>query len=57
MQACELRRAEPGGLPKANGLGGQIVRMLDYRGLLERFSAQAAFAFPRRLVRGDLLVG
>ncbi|HUR01064.1 MAG TPA: FAD-dependent monooxygenase [Nonomuraea sp.] len=55
MLACELRlagvrtivlekRAEPGDLPKANGLGGQIVQLLDYRGLLERFSAGSPFA-------------
>ncbi|MEU4234023.1 FAD-dependent monooxygenase [Nonomuraea sp. NPDC026600] len=57
MLACELRlagvrtivlekRAEPGDLPKANGLGGQIVQFLDYRGLLERFSAGSPFAGP-----------
>ncbi|MDT7727799.1 MAG: hypothetical protein QOI21_4375 [Actinomycetota bacterium] len=59
MLACELRlagaspvvlerRAEAGTLPKANGLVGRIVEMLDYRGLLERFKAEAAFtgAFP-----------
>ncbi|MFD1541944.1 FAD-dependent monooxygenase [Nonomuraea guangzhouensis] len=55
MLACELRlagvrtivlekRAEPGDLPKANGLGGQIIRLLDHRGLLERFSAGSPFA-------------
>ena len=48
MLACELRLAgvppvvlerlsEPSGLSKANGLVGQIVQMLDHRGLLERF--------------------
>jgi 2-polyprenyl-6-methoxyphenol hydroxylase-like FAD-dependent oxidoreductase len=57
MLACELRLAgvrpvvlerlpEPSGLPKANGLVGQIVQMLDYRGLLERFSADAPFVGP-----------
>ncbi|MBT2224809.1 FAD-dependent monooxygenase [Nonomuraea sp. NEAU-A123] len=57
MLACELRlagvrtivlekRAEPGDLPKANGLGGQIVQLLDHRGLLERFSAGSPFAGP-----------
>lgn len=30
------RRPEPTELPKANGLGGRIVDLLDYRGLLER---------------------
>ncbi|MCA2225426.1 FAD-dependent monooxygenase [Nonomuraea aurantiaca] len=55
MLACELRlagvrttvlekRAEPGDLPKANGLGGQIIQLLDHRGLLERFSAGSPFA-------------
>jgi 2-polyprenyl-6-methoxyphenol hydroxylase-like FAD-dependent oxidoreductase len=54
MLACELslcgvrpivleRRPAPGDLPKANGLVGQVVRLLDYRGLLERFRAAAGF--------------
>ena len=54
MLACELsltgvvpvvldRRAEPGELPKANGLGGQIVELLDHRGLLERLRAGSPF--------------
>jgi 2-polyprenyl-6-methoxyphenol hydroxylase-like FAD-dependent oxidoreductase len=57
MLACELRltgvrpvvlerRAEPSQTPKANGLGGQIVEMLDYRGLLDRFRAEASFTGP-----------
>jgi 2-polyprenyl-6-methoxyphenol hydroxylase-like FAD-dependent oxidoreductase len=57
MLASELRLAgvrpvvleqlpESGGLPKANGLVGQIVQMLDYRGLLERFGADAPFVGP-----------
>src|SRR5437867_6279626 len=57
MLACELRLAglhplvldrlpEPSEVPKANGLVGQIVEMLDYRGLLERFSAGAPFVGP-----------
>jgi 2-polyprenyl-6-methoxyphenol hydroxylase-like FAD-dependent oxidoreductase len=57
MLACELRLAgadpvvleclpEISQIPKGNGLIGQIVPMLDYRGLLERFSAQATFAGP-----------
>ncbi|WP_440069595.1 FAD-dependent monooxygenase [Streptosporangium sp. OZ121] len=57
MLACELRLSgahpvvlerlpEPGDVPKANGLVGQIVPMLDYRGLLERFAAGAPFAGP-----------
>ncbi|TMR24316.1 FAD-dependent oxidoreductase [Nonomuraea turkmeniaca] len=40
------RLREPGDVPKANGLVGQIVQVLDYRGLLERFSAGAQFAGP-----------
>ncbi|MEV0382104.1 FAD-dependent monooxygenase [Nonomuraea sp. NPDC050643] len=54
MLACELglagvrpivleKRAEPSELPKANGLGGQIVELLDHRGLLEPFSAGSPF--------------
>ncbi|GAB3399382.1 FAD-dependent monooxygenase family protein [Flindersiella endophytica] len=59
MLACELRlagvrpvvlerRAEPAEIPKANGLGGQIIELLDYRGLLDRFRAEASFTgrFP-----------
>jgi 2-polyprenyl-6-methoxyphenol hydroxylase-like FAD-dependent oxidoreductase len=57
MQACELalagvrpvvleERAEPSELPKANGLGGLIVQLLDYRGLLPRFTAQSPFYGP-----------
>src|ERR1700754_1739069 len=55
MLACELalsgarpvvldKRLEPSGLPRANGLAGQIVELLDHRGLLERFSAGSPFA-------------
>ncbi|TDC99724.1 hypothetical protein E1292_30925 [Nonomuraea deserti] len=55
MLACELslagarpivleKRTEPSELPRANGLGGQIVDLLDHRGLLERFSAGSPFA-------------
>jgi len=33
-------------IPKGNGLVGQIVPMLDYRGLLDRFRAHATFAGP-----------
>jgi len=57
MLACELRLcgADPvvlerlpeiSEVPKGNGLVGQIVPMLDYRGLLERFRAEATFAGP-----------
>ncbi|WP_433438073.1 FAD-dependent monooxygenase [Nonomuraea sp. CA-141351] len=55
MLACELglagarpivleKRTEPSELPRANGLGGQIIDFLDHRGLLERFSAGSPFA-------------
>lgn len=30
------RRSEPSELPRANGLGGRVVDLLEYRGLLER---------------------
>lgn len=33
-------------IPKGNGLIGQIVPMLDYRGLLERFRGEATWAGP-----------
>ncbi|MFI2214721.1 FAD-dependent monooxygenase [Streptomyces sp. NPDC020141] len=33
------RRSRRGEIPKANGLGGQILELLRYRGLLERFEA------------------
>ena len=33
-------------VPKGNGLIGQIVPMLDYRGLLHRFRAEATYAGP-----------
>jgi 2-polyprenyl-6-methoxyphenol hydroxylase-like FAD-dependent oxidoreductase len=50
MLACELRlagarplvlekRVDPSGAPRANGFSGQILRLLDYRGLLERLEA------------------
>lgn len=49
LLACELalagvqplvleRLPEPSDEPKANGMGGQVVRVLDCRGLYERFS-------------------
>ncbi|TDC80444.1 FAD-dependent oxidoreductase [Streptomyces hainanensis] len=52
MLACELslagvrpvvleRLPEPGEEPKANGLLGQVVRMVDHRGLHERLGGQA----------------
>jgi 2-polyprenyl-6-methoxyphenol hydroxylase-like FAD-dependent oxidoreductase len=40
------RRVTPDERPRANGLGGRIVEQLDHRGLLERFTAEAAFAGP-----------
>jgi 2-polyprenyl-6-methoxyphenol hydroxylase-like FAD-dependent oxidoreductase len=33
-------------IPKGNGLFGQIVPMLDYRGLLDRFRAEATYTGP-----------
>jgi 2-polyprenyl-6-methoxyphenol hydroxylase-like FAD-dependent oxidoreductase len=33
-------------IPKGNGLIGQIVPMLDYRGLLDRFRAETTYAGP-----------
>ncbi len=30
------RHSEPGQTPRANGLGGQILQLLRYRGLLDR---------------------
>jgi 2-polyprenyl-6-methoxyphenol hydroxylase-like FAD-dependent oxidoreductase len=40
------RLADISEIPKGNGLVGQIVPMLDYRGLLERFAADATWAGP-----------
>jgi 2-polyprenyl-6-methoxyphenol hydroxylase-like FAD-dependent oxidoreductase len=40
------RQPEPRELPKANGLVGRIVQLLDYRGLLERFSEGSPQAGP-----------
>jgi 2-polyprenyl-6-methoxyphenol hydroxylase-like FAD-dependent oxidoreductase len=40
------RLAEPSSLPKGNGLFGQIVSVLDYRGLLEEFRAESAYCGP-----------
>lgn len=42
-----LERAEAvGQTPNANGLGGQIIELLRYRGLLERFTAAAVDPSP-----------
>jgi 2-polyprenyl-6-methoxyphenol hydroxylase-like FAD-dependent oxidoreductase len=57
MLACELRLggADPvvlerlpgiSEIPKGNGLVGQIVQVLDYRGLLDRLRAEATWAGP-----------
>jgi 2-polyprenyl-6-methoxyphenol hydroxylase-like FAD-dependent oxidoreductase len=57
MLACELalagvepvvleRLPELSEVPRANGLVGQVVPTLDYRGLLEPLAADAAFAGP-----------
>jgi 2-polyprenyl-6-methoxyphenol hydroxylase-like FAD-dependent oxidoreductase len=40
------RQPEVSPIPKGNGLVGAIVPVLDYRGLLERFAAQATWAGP-----------
>jgi 2-polyprenyl-6-methoxyphenol hydroxylase-like FAD-dependent oxidoreductase len=57
MLACELalagvrplvveRLTEPSGEQRANGLVGQVVRMLDRRGLCERLTAPGATLEP-----------
>ncbi|RBQ17303.1 FAD-dependent oxidoreductase [Spongiactinospora rosea] len=57
LLACELRlagvrpivlerRPEPSDAPKANGLGGQIVRLLDHRGLLAPVREGSPYAGP-----------
>src|SRR3954468_4586854 len=57
LRACERRlaaarpvllekRSEPSDLPRANGLVGGIVDVLDRRGLLERFQAVSPLAGP-----------
>ncbi|WP_267881480.1 FAD-dependent monooxygenase [Streptomyces sp. NRRL S-1448] len=62
MLACELalagvrplvleRLAEPTSEQRANGLVGQVVRMLDRRGLYERLTAPGAPATPRLRLR------
>ncbi|GLZ77917.1 FAD-dependent oxidoreductase [Actinorhabdospora filicis] len=54
MLACELgaagvvpivldRRTEPGDTPKANGIGGHIIDLLELRGLLDRLGEGSAF--------------
>jgi 2-polyprenyl-6-methoxyphenol hydroxylase-like FAD-dependent oxidoreductase len=40
------RLSEPSSVPKGNGLFGQIVSVLDYRGLLEEFRAEATYCGP-----------
>ncbi|MEU5865015.1 FAD-dependent monooxygenase [Nonomuraea sp. NPDC047529] len=40
------KRPEPSELPKANGLAGQIVELLDHRGLLGPLSEGSGFAGP-----------
>ncbi|MGW7433209.1 FAD-dependent monooxygenase [Streptomyces sp. NPDC054861] len=57
MLACELRLAgvrplvlerqtQPLEIPKANGLGGQILDLLHYRGLLDRFESACTAPSP-----------
>ncbi|KAA2265357.1 FAD-binding monooxygenase [Solihabitans fulvus] len=40
------RQPRPRDTPKANGLGGQILQLLRYRGLLERFTAASTDPSP-----------
>jgi 2-polyprenyl-6-methoxyphenol hydroxylase-like FAD-dependent oxidoreductase len=40
------RRPQPRDTPKANGLGGQILQLLRYRGLLARFEAASTDPHP-----------
>ncbi|WP_371502704.1 FAD-dependent monooxygenase [Kitasatospora sp. NBC_00374] len=40
------RQLQPRDTPKANGLGGQILQLLHYRGLLERFQAASTNPHP-----------
>jgi 2-polyprenyl-6-methoxyphenol hydroxylase-like FAD-dependent oxidoreductase len=40
------RRPKPREVPKANGIGGQILRLLRYRGLLARFEAATTAPTP-----------
>ncbi len=40
------RQPQPQETPKANGLGGQILRLLRYRGLLDRFEAASTDPHP-----------
>ncbi|MEU4552107.1 FAD-dependent monooxygenase [Micromonospora violae] len=58
MLACELtlagvqpvvleRYAAPGGEPRANGLVGQVVRLLDRRGLYARLSGESTPPVPQ----------
>jgi len=45
-------------IPKGNGLVGQIVPMLDYRGLLDRFRAETTYTGPvPQFSFGPLLLG
>jgi len=57
MQACELslsgvrplvleQRPEPSELPKANGIAGMIVKLFDYRGLLDRIRQDSSYVGP-----------
>ena len=40
------RHSEPGQTPRANGLGGQILQLLRYRGLLDRVEAASTGPSP-----------
>lgn len=48
------RQPRPRELPKANGMTGQVVPMLDYRGLLERMSEDRAVPASARFPFGGL---
>jgi 2-polyprenyl-6-methoxyphenol hydroxylase-like FAD-dependent oxidoreductase len=41
------RRPEPREIPRANGLGGQILQLLRYRGLLDRLEAASPNPHPK----------
>lgn len=58
------RALQPRTEPKANGLGGQVVSLLDYRGLLEQLREDSPYAGPapgwqfggRRPASGSLVI-
>ena len=50
------RQPQLGHTPKANGLGGQILQLLHYRGLLERFEAAATDPSPTPITRSGACI-